>query len=695
MQDGQSRGGATFLPIDEPRRLAALRRVSILDSAPEEAFDRLARLAAFAFDAPIALVSFVDADRIWIKAGVGLYAPETPRQLAFCAHAILGDGVCLVADSALDPRFAGNPLACGEPSIRFYAGAPLTTRDGLRLGTLCVMDHQPRSAVSSEQSSQLSDLAAIVVEALEQRERKTAAEHVVSHFHELCDVSPAMVWTVDEEFRCTYVSRAWLQFKGAERKSELGDGWMRGVHPEDVGELKRLVEEAFARREELSLQYRIRSANGDYRWVLDCGKPRYDPAGRFLGYVGSCVDVTEIREKDRALGDAHALASRAEQSLAAAIDSMSNGIALFNAEDRLVICNEAYRSRHAELSDILHPGIRFEDIVRANVARSRFDLGGEAAETYVQRRLAQHLAASGPIERRLADGRWEEARDELLSDGGRMLTISEITERKKAEEALREAKAAAEAANHSKSQFLANMSHELRTPLNAINGFSEIIGTELLGPAGNSRYAEYARDILSSGQHLLELINDILDLSKIDAGKLELAEEEVDVAYAIETALVLVRGKAVDNGVSLTIHESKNLPALRADRRALRQILVNLLSNAVKFTPTGGDVAVRVWLAADRRMHVEVSDTGIGMRAEDIPRALEPFQQIDGAVSRKHEGTGLGLPLCKRLIELHGGALLLDSAPSVGTKATIVFPADRSASPEQQRCPPLTATIAC
>ena len=232
-------------------------------------------------------------------------------------------------------------------------------------------------------------------------------------------------------------------------------------------------------------------------------------------------------------------------------------------------------------------------------------------------------------------------------------------------------------ANRAKSEFLANMSHELRTPLNAIIGFAEVMRDGHLGKIGNPHHAEYIADIHESGKHLLQLINDILDLSKIEAGKLDLYEEEVDVAEVVDGSLRLVKERAEAGRVALAAELAEPLPKVRADERKLKQIVINLLSNAVKFTPEGGKVTVRAGREADGGFALAVADTGIGIAPEDLPRITLPFVQLDGGLNRKSDGTGLGLALCKAMIEHHGGALAIDSAPGQGTTVTIRLPAER------------------
>ncbi len=256
-------------------------------------------------------------------------------------------------------------------------------------------------------------------------------------------------------------------------------------------------------------------------------------------------------------------------------------------------------------------------------------------------------------------------------------SIHDITERKRAEQEVRDAKDLAEAANITKDRFLATMSHELRTPLNAIIGFSEMMKREMFGALGNPHYTEYARDIHESGSHLLNLINDILDVSKLEAGKIELFDSDCDVGEVIDAAGLFVREQALEGDIEVEVAIVSGLPPLRADERRLKQILINLLSNAVKFTPPGGKITVSAQADPALGFTIEVRDTGIGIAPEDIPKALEPFAQIDSTLSRRYEGTGLGLPLTRSLIELHGGTIVIDSELGEGTLVTVTFPPER------------------
>jgi signal transduction histidine kinase len=255
-------------------------------------------------------------------------------------------------------------------------------------------------------------------------------------------------------------------------------------------------------------------------------------------------------------------------------------------------------------------------------------------------------------------------------------TGRDVTEQVEAEASLREAKAAAEAASRAKSEFLAAMSHELRTPLNAIIGFSEIIAHQRF-VADPARIRSYAADIHSSGQHLLKVINDILEVSRIEAGKLELHEQAVDLVAAVETCVMLVGQRATEGDVALHVTMPRDLPYLLADETRIKQIFLNLLSNAVKFTPRGRSVSVTAGLSYDGSLAVSVCDDGIGMTADEIVVAMQPFRQVDSSLSRRFEGSGLGLPLTKAFTELHGGRLDITSAPGQGTTVHVTFPPSR------------------
>jgi PAS domain S-box-containing protein len=337
--------------------------------------------------------------------------------------------------------------------------------------------------------------------------------------------------------------------------------------------------------------------------------------------------------------------------------------------------------------------VHVNDAFCAIIGRTRGELIGRTAAPSEQTERFRQLDLAV-----LADGLPRQSADMLTDSEGNQTTIlrsksrfdvpgscegpyllgiiTDTTLQKRAESELRSAKFAAEAANRSKSSFLANMSHELRTPLNAIIGFSEVIKDAVFG-VDHERYRNYAEDIFHSGGHLLKLINDILDISKIDAGKYHLNEEACDLSESVSAALRFVRDAASGGGVTLHDDVSLALPLLKADLRSITQIVTNLVANAVKFTAPGGRIEIAA-TNVDGCLSISVADTGIGMKPSDIPLALAPFQQLDSAWERRYEGTGLGLPLTKALLKLHGASLQIDSEPGCGTTVTARFPAERT-----------------
>ena len=349
-------------------------------------------------------------------------------------------------------------------------------------------------------------------------------------------------------------------------------------------------------------------------------------------------------------------AEQARLRLNEAIERINEGFALYDPDGNLALSNRTFRDLAPRL-----PG-----------PTGSIDLATVASDE----------AAADYREIVLDDGTWLRVSERPTVEGGAVAVYADITELKRREYQLEATAREAEAANRSKTAFLANMSHELRTPLNAIIGFSETMVTELLGPVGTPQYKDYAGDILASGQHLLDIITDILDVSKIEAGELQLAPEALAVDAVIEDALRMTRERAASSGHRIATELPENLPDLYVDRRAVLQVLLNLLSNAIKFTPEGGEIAVRVAVEADQALAVAIVDTGIGMAAEDIPRALSLFGQVEGVLQRTYEGTGLGLPLSEKLMALHGGSMGIESAVGVGTTILLRFPAERMLWPD-------------
>ena len=436
------------------------------------------------------------------------------------------------------------------------------------------------------------------------------------------------------------------------------------------------------------VSFRVSRPDGGAVWIDARGQAVGERSdSRFVRLVGVALDVTEERI-------AQVRAQAAEVRLQGAIESVPEAFALWDRQGRLVLCNENFRRFFSLAPRMLKPGASRQSVER--LMRLAF------------RQETPALPGEDGHEVELSDGRWVQIAERRTGDGGFVVTCVDVTALKQQEETRRlneeqlqravvglersreEAaelaqkyaaeKVRAESANRAKSEFLANMSHELRTPLNAINGFSEMMVAEMFGPLGDKRYASYVQDILSSGQHLLALINDVLDMSKIEAGKMNLRFEPVRLDELAEDAVRLIKNRAETAGLGVVI-EVPALPDVEGDYRALKQVLLNLLSNAVKFTPRGGRIILKAESRHDSmgdRVKISVRDTGIGIAPNDLARLARPFEQIESQQSKTQQGTGLGLALSKSLIEMHGGMLEIESQPGVGTTVSFLLPIRQS-----------------
>ena len=349
----------------------------------------------------------------------------------------------------------------------------------------------------------------------------------------------------------------------------------------------------------------------------------------------------------------------AESRLSDALETSREGVILVAPDGAIVLANRQLHDFFPAIAHRLVSGTAFPEALR--LIRQQLHSPEEAA------------SASGQTELELADGRWVRMTANATSESGSIIFFSDFTAIKEREENLRKAKQEAEAANAAKTRFLANMSHELRTPLNAIIGFSEIINGQLFGEVGNARYLEYSSDILRSGRHLLEVINSVLDLSRSETGKMILDVRDVNMRDVLKDCATMVREQVAEADLEFAVHDIDTDLPLRGDPAKLRQIFLNLLSNAIKFTPRGGEV----WIEAKQStagLAVTIGDSGIGMSPEDLEIAMEPFGQVDNRLERRYEGTGLGLPLTKAFVELHGGRMSFESARGAGTRVTVLFP---------------------
>jgi signal transduction histidine kinase/sensor domain CHASE-containing protein len=438
-------------------------------------------------------------------------------------------------------------------------------------------------------------------------------------------------------------------------------------------------------------------ANGATLGYLTWLPPR--PGKRLIGHLAVPITLVTlllaalfVAAMDQVLRARRAAESYAEQVadrnkrleqatdlMSVTVDSIDEGIVMIGNDGRIRYWNKTYeRMWHLPLG-MVQVGKTLDEVIAWKMTKGGYEL----VETEIgeeDERPASGVTAA-PLCQRLyrgREGRLIEARRFLMPDGqGQIGVTRDLTEAKARENALIEASEQADIANRAKSEFLANVSHELRTPLNTVIGFSEVLEVELYGPVGNDKYRSYIRDIRASGQHLLELINGILEFSKIEARKLELRLEATDCTMVTQDAARQLSHQAGKQGIRLNV-DVPTLPVLiSADRRHIFQALLNLLSNAVKFTPRGGTVTLAYRVVQEGWVAFVVSDTGIGIADADLPRVFEPFSQIDNDLARRHRGTGLGLSIVKGICDLHGGRLEIESELGVGTTIVMTIPDQR------------------
>lgn len=370
------------------------------------------------------------------------------------------------------------------------------------------------------------------------------------------------------------------------------------------------------------------------------------------------------------------------QRLLLALDAMTEGFAVYDEQGALTLCNRRFRKlmqleeTHRVSVDDEEEKIplTFQEVLREGIRKGIFLMPIRDIDSFIfrQEELLQQEYSVHELE--LVSGSCYRVEGYQTENRQKVFIYVDITESRRREDELREALIDAESANRAKASFLANISHELRTPLNAIIGFSEIMEGELMGPLGSPHYLEYSRDIVHSGKHLLKLINDILDLSKVQAGHLELDEEDVNPMELINDCLPIVRIKIAEKEQKLDIKVPQKMYFMRVDHRRFKQILINLVTNAMKFTPVGGQITIRLYYPEEGGAHFIVSDTGIGISSKDLKRVMQPFSQVDNRLARGYEGTGLGLPLSCKLVEAHNGILKVVTEVDKGTDIHITIP---------------------
>ncbi len=674
---------ATPTPLAETVRLQTLKSYDLLDTPSEPEFERITALAAKLFDAPIALVALMDADRLWFKSRRGVELGEIPREGTFCSYAIRENRPFVVPDATLDERFAESLLVAGPAHIRFYAGVPLTTGAGVNLGTLCVLDTAPRR-FSDADADTLTQLAAITTAAIkarltEYRSRRQIAVQAQTEqtlrlaearYRRIAENTSGMVYQfvqhADGSAEFLFVSDACREILELEPATLLADAgaYLDLIHPKDRAGREKLLAESLATMESVRWDGRHVLPSGQIKWLQTSTQPERAPTGDVL-WDGVVVDITERkRTQDRLL--------MLESSVENANDAIlvTKAVPLDAPGPPIIYVNRAFTRT---------TGYTEADVLGRNPRMFQGPNTDPAATKKIRQALERWEAVRVEVLNYRKDGTefWVELNIVPVANERGWYThwVSvqrEITERKAAQAILEQARDEAQRANLAKSEFLSRMSHELRTPLNAILGFGQLLEMQ----AQTDRQRENISHILRGGRHLLELINEVLDISRIESGKIELTLAPIQVAEVFNEAAALIQPLAAKRNVHIGRCGGKACDGLvQADRQRLSQVVLNLLSNAVKYNRAGGTVSVSCDpVTPAGRLRLSVGDTGPGIAPADVAKLFTPFERL-GAERSGVEGTGIGLALAKRLVEAMGGSIGVESVPGRGSTFFVELPA--------------------
>jgi PAS domain S-box-containing protein len=781
----------------EKRRLARLRALAVLDTGPEPLFDAIVRTAAQICDTPIALISLIDEDRQWFKANLGLESTaQTPRAVAFCDHAIRERDVMEIDDATADPRFRDNPLVTGAPHIRFYAGAPITMSTGEAIGTVCVIDREPRH-LDERQVKTLANLAEAAAAALAMREKLYDLTVVgdEARFPAVGHSTTLGIFQAAEDGPVFHTNARFAEVFGLPAGEAVGHAWLDRVHPDDRARVAAAWAAAIERQQPFDQEFRLVAGVGGESEVRMQSRPATWGEPLRNGHTGVVADITSRKRMEQDL-------RRINSLMRAVVDELPCGLSVFDEELNLVLDNRKFRDLLGFPDSLFPPsGAKYEDFIRFNARRGEYGEGvdeEEALRTIVERartpgghvwrryrpngmvveirgapmigggivmvyvditeqeqaqralneseerqkraldatglvlwefngetgevRLsenwaqlmglpravtvttAEDLLASVPAEHRQplqdafvstltgeTDGYATEhpvvtAKGEtiwILSSGqvthrgedGRVLRITgtnrDITRRKAMEDGIRAAKEAAEQASRAKTEFLSTISHEIRTPLNGVLGMLELLQSSPLRPEDRERL-----DVAdTSARQLLELINDLLDIGKIEAGQVELEALPTAMPEFVEELASVYGARARAKGLEFVSTVAPETPrVVVCDPVRVRQVMGNLLSNAIKFTERGR-VTLHVEPAGPSgQLAFSVKDSGIGLSKEGIGKLFKRFSQADSSTTRKYGGTGLGLSIVKQLAELMGGRVEVRSTEGEGSTFTCLLP---------------------
>lgn len=552
------------------------------------------------------------------------------------------------------------------PLLMFLFGVTLTL-----IGTLYVRNNQKQAIRLSDMNAELGQKNEKLNHEVQEREKLNAAlRRQERENRSVIDAVSDIIFETTTEGQILFLNETWHKITGFSPERSLGRNIFDLLYmPDQAEQRNNMAMLVKGKKQGYRAFTRLRTADGTFRAVeLAVSMLRQDE-NKELRVVGTITDVEERRRAERAL-------SEAEKKYRAIVENAALGIYQVTPEGVYLSANPAL----AKILGYQAPEEILRDVKNAN---TEIYYSGRDRERSL-REAVRNGSVIVECQVRRSDGGiiWVQESLRAVKDDEEQLiffegSMEDISKRKETEIALREAKVESDLASRAKSEFLANMSHELRTPLNAIIGFSDIIRNQAFGEVGRSEYLEYARDINESGKRLLQVINDILDVSRIEAGDRQLNEGVVDLNKIVNAGLEMLASKIEAHKTVISNYVTVETPKLIGEAQAVKQMIMNLVSNAVKYTPEGGRVSIHADVDEDGQMHVSITDTGIGLTDEEVEKALSPFGQINTSLSKSESGTGLGLTLVQSLMDLHGGTFELFSQKGVGTTATLIFPAKR------------------
>ncbi len=718
------------MPLEdiEAQRLAALRNLQILDTEADPAFDNLTQVAASLFNVPMVLVSLVDEHRQWFKSRIGVLFPQLPRQGSFCSYAVQLDKLFIVENALLDSRFAHTPFVSGPPHIRFYAGMPIRSEDGFNVGTLCLIGTEPRQLSDIEQhhlillarqAEQLLYLHYRTIQLALQTQQSTASN---ARYAAIIESAAAGIVRIDGRGRILQLNDSALRMLGYQPEEVLGQN-VKMLMPErwatqhdeylsayqTTGE-KHVIgigrEVAAQHKDGRQIPVHLAVSEVQHQGDLTASESR-----EFIGILSDLRAVAAAREREqqersllqvlhRGLTDYHALLSGNTlwQFLKEALKELTQSEYALIGE---VICREgspalkihaisdlSWNEPTRQLMQKLRDGEMFlsnpdsmlgqvfaggQTVLSNNMLDDSRGGALPKGHPVLHRYLGVPIIDRGEVIGMYAIANAQQDYDDVLIDWLKPFTSTcallinlyrQINEQERFTEELKVARDLAERSSKAKTDFLSSMSHELRTPLNAILGFAQLLGNGKQPLA--ERQQRQVDQILRSGSHLLNLINEVLDLARIESGHTQVSLEPINLQEVIEETLEIVRALAVNQNIGLQVQlEGTQNCLVEADYTRLKQILINLLSNAIKYNRLAGTVILRCQLR-ENRVHISVSDTGIGIATEQMSMLFEPFNRL-GAQNSSIEGTGVGLALTRKLARLMQTDIFVESTVGEGS----------------------------